>query len=212
MDILDQEILLNEKDLLITIWTKPKLTLEFIFKYCPKKYVTSLLILGGVVNAIDQNYQHLLWHRYYFIIIIFIVMVIGGIFGWLFGYIYAALLSWTGKWINGKASTDQFITVISWALVPTISSLILLIPKLLIFGEGFFDIDISELSSSKAVAYLLITSMEGLLSIWALVILIKGIMLIQNFNVGKAVLNIILPLIAIIIPVFIIAGIIYIIQ
>ena len=30
MEILDDEILLTEKDLLITIWSKPKLTLEYI--------------------------------------------------------------------------------------------------------------------------------------------------------------------------------------
>jgi hypothetical protein len=31
-----------------------------------------------------------------------IAILFGGIFGWLFSYIYAAILSWTGEWINGK--------------------------------------------------------------------------------------------------------------
>ena len=128
------------------------------------------------------------------------------------GIMYAALLSLTGGWIKGKASSDQFITVISWAQVPIISSLILLIPKILFFGENLFDFDISEQSNSKVIAYTLIYLIEGILAIWTLVISIKGIMLIQKFNIRKAILNAILPLLAIIIPIFIIAGIIYIIQ
>jgi len=212
MDILDQENLLDEKSLLITIWTKPKLTFDFILKYCPKKYVSFLLILSGIVNAVDQNYQHLTEQRSYSVIIVIIVIVISGIFGWISGYIYAALLSWTGGWIKGKANTDQFITVISWAMVPFICSLILLIPKLLIFGDDLFYIDIHEQSLPKVVAYIIIKLVEALLSIWTLVITIKGIALIQNFNIKKAILNAILALLVIVVPIFIVVGIIYILQ
>ena len=82
MDILDQEILLNEKDLLITIWTNPKLTFDFILKYCPKKYVATLLTLGGITNAIDRNYDRLFGHNNISIIMLIMLIVFGGIFGW----------------------------------------------------------------------------------------------------------------------------------
>jgi hypothetical protein len=213
MDILDQENLLDEKDLLITIWTKPTLTFDFILKYCPKKYVTSLLILGGMVNALDQNYQHLLLHRWFYsILILAIVMILGGLFGWIFSYIYAALLSWTGGWIKGKASTEQFMTVLSWAMVPSICTFILLLPKLLFFGSGNIDVDFNDQSILKIIAYVLIIATDLILSIWTLVIMIRGIAFIQKFNVKKAIWNAVLPLLVITVPIFIILGIIYIFQ
>jgi hypothetical protein len=213
MDILDDEILFDEKNLLMTIWTKPTLTLTYILKHCPKKYVTSLLILGGMVNALNQNFQHLLLHKWFYsILLLTIVMILGGLFGWIFSYLYAALLSWTGGWIKGKANTDQFMTVLSWAMVPSICTIILLLPELLFFENGIVDIDIHEQSILKIVAYVLIIGSDFVLAIWTLVIMIKGIALVQKFSIKKAIWNAILPLLVIVIPVFIILGVIYIFQ
>lgn len=54
METIDQNTNINADDLLVTIWTKPKQTIEFILKKCPDKYVTVLLVLGGIVRAIDR--------------------------------------------------------------------------------------------------------------------------------------------------------------
>ncbi len=172
-----------------------------------------MLILGGMVNALNQNYQHLIIHRWFYsILLLTIVMILGGLFGWIFSYIYAALLSWTGGWIKGKASTDQFMTVLSWAMVPSICTFILLLPELLFFGGGIVDIDIHEQSILKVIAYILIIAGDFILAIWSLVIMIKGIMLIQKFKIKKAVCNAIFPLLVIAIPAFIVLGVIYIFQ
>jgi hypothetical protein len=205
MDILDQDISIDEKDLLITIWTKPKLTLGYILKYCPNKYVNVLLILGGVTNAVNSNYQHFVGYTSFSAALFLIVIVLGGIFGWLFSYIYAALLSWTGEWLNGTANTYQFLTVIAWSAVPTISSLILMIPNILMMGD-------TEQSFLVSISYYLIAGLEIAVSTWSTVILIKGISLVQKFKIGKAILNACLPLIVILVPILMIIGLIYIFK
>jgi hypothetical protein len=205
MDILDQDILLDEKDVLITIWTKPKLTLGYILKYCPNKYVNVLLMLGGVTNAVNLNYQHFVSDNSFSATLFMIVMVLGGILGWIFSYIYAALLSWTGEWLNGQANTYQFLTVIAWSAVPTISSLILMIPNILMMGD-------TKPSFSVTISYYLIAGLEIAVSTWSTVILIKGISLVQKFKIGKAILNACLPLIVIIVPILMIIGLIYIFK
>ncbi len=212
MDILNDEILLNEKDLLITIWTKPKLSLEFILKYCPNKYVNALLVLGGITNAFDKKSTQFITYNSISPISLLVVLIFGGLFGWLFSYLYAVMLKWTGTWLNGKAKTDQFLTVIAWSLIPSISSLILMIPKQLLFGDGLFIINIRELLNPKDIIYLVFAIIELGLSIWTLVILIKGIALIQNFNTGKSILNAVLPLLVLIVPLMAIFGIIYLIP
>jgi hypothetical protein len=203
MEILDDVLLLNEKDLLFTIWTKPRQSLEFILKHCSTKYVTTLLVLGGVANAVYRTRQpaeHITLSPVSFIFVI----VFGGMFGWLLNYLYAVLLKWTGGWLNGKAQMDQFLTVLAWSLVPTICSLILLIPKLLFFEDGLFRLDLNDLVNVKTILYITIELVNLALSIWTVVILVKGIALIQNFKNAKALLNAVLPLLVIFIPLFVI--------
>ena len=84
MEILDKDILLNEKDLLITIWTKPKLTLGYVLKYCPNKYVNVLLLLGGVANVVNLNYQHFVADKSFSTIFFLIIIILSALLGWIF--------------------------------------------------------------------------------------------------------------------------------
>ena len=204
MDILNQDTSINEKDLLITIWTKPKVTLEYILKYCPNKYVNVLLMFGGVANAVNLNYQYFVGDKSFSTILFLIVVVLGGVLGWLAGYIEAALLSWVGEWLNGRADTNQFMTVIAWSAIPSICSLILVIPNIMM-GD-------LEPSLLTRVLYYFISGLELAVSIWSAIILIKGISLVQKFKIGKAILNACLPAIVIIVPILMIIGIIYIFK
>jgi hypothetical protein len=36
-------------------------------------------------------------------------------FGWISYYIYAALISWSGKWMNGKGNTQLILRILSYA-------------------------------------------------------------------------------------------------
>jgi hypothetical protein len=209
MDILNDDILLNEKDLLITIWTKPKLSLEYILKSCPNKYVTILLILSGITNALDRNNWYLASRSSISTVFLIIILIIGGLSGLLLGKIYAAMLNWTGNWLNGKANTDKFLTVIAWSTIPSICSLILLIPNFLFLGDGKFRLDFNDLLNRNAIIFFAILFINLALSIWSLVILVKGISLIQNFSNGKALLNAVLPALVFLVPIIIILGIIY---
>ena len=209
-NILDDESLLDEKDLLKTIWTKPTPTLEFILKNCPRKYVNYLLILGGVVNAVGRSYQRLTEHSNYSVINFIVIVFFGGIIGWIISNIYAMLLSWTGKWLKGKADMDQFLTVLAWATIPFICSLVPMILRLLIFGNDYFDF--REQNIPIIIIYSSLMLIQLSLSIWTLVITIKGIALIQNFDSKKATLNAFMPLFVIMIPILIIVGIIYLVH
>ena len=208
MEILDENDLIDEKDLLITIWTKPTRTLAFILKVCPKQYVTALLATSGSVSAVVSNYAKISASDHTLLVMIASI-ILGGLFGWLSGYIYAALLSWTGGWLNGNGTSNQFLTVVAWSSVPSICSLILLIPKFLIPGYGITPFDIHDLFSFTNISYLIVEGISLALTIWTIIILVKGVMLIQRFNTGKGILNAILPLLVLIIPILIIVGIAY---
>jgi hypothetical protein len=121
-------------------------------------------------------------------------------------------LSWTGEWLNGHGKMSQFIVVIAWAMIPLIFNLVLLIPKFIIFGDNTFSIAVSELNNVETFFYYLFELIKTILSIWAFIILIAGTCLIQKFNLAKAILNSLLPVIVIIIPVLLILGVVYILK
>lgn len=206
MEILDDEILLTENELLYSIWTKPTLTLKYIFRFCPKKNVTLFLALAGIANAFERSQQHSHALSDFSFSIFAMAVIFGGIFGVIFGRFYAALLSWTGRWMKGTANSDQLITVVAWSSIPEICTLILLVPKFLIFGNESFHIDLQDQNLFKIIAFFIIDAIQIILSIWGLVIVVRGISLLQNFSTKKAVLNLILSILVIVIPILIIVG------
>lgn len=196
---------ITEGRLLETIWYRPSDTLRFILQNCPQKYVTALLVLGGISRAVgrasDKGYGDTmeLWA------VLTLAFVLGGLFGWIGYYMYAWGMRVTGNWLDGKATTEQFRTVLAWSLVPAIGSLVLLIPELFVIGEELFKSEPDVYSNAIAYSYILFGLLEITLGIWSIVILVKGIAIIQKFSVWKALLNAFLPGIILLIPFVLIA-------
>lgn len=195
-----------------TIWIKPKLTLDFILTNCPKQYVTLLLVLGGISASVANIHIDSAAHRTFAIILIFPAIIFGGLIGFIFYHIYAFLLEWTGRWINGKANHDHLVFVIAWSLVPQICSLILLIFKFLIFEDKTYSIDVTELNQTALVLYYTIETINSIFGIWSLIILVIGISLVQKFNIWTSILNIVLTVLVIIVPIWVFIAVLYIIR
>lgn len=199
--------IITERNLISKIWFQPTETLNFIINNCPEKYVTILIVLGGLVNALDKAFTRNSNSDKSLIEVLPIAIIIGLLFGWITYYIYAYALSIVGEWIGGKSQPKDFRTIIGWALVPLISTLILLIPQIFIFGDDLLLEDYDNENIILTMIYLGFIIIEFVLAIWSLVIFVKGIMIIQEFRIGKAILNMIMPGLMILIPIFLVIGI-----
>ena len=192
---------IKDDNIFTKIWTKPKDTLKYILKNYPEKYVTILLVLGGIVNAIDRASNKDMGDNMSIASVLGIAIIFGGLFGWISYYIYAWGMSVTGEWLNGKSKPSEFRTVIAWSLIPSICSLFLLIPELIIFDDDLFkSVPLNE-SFFNGMSWIVFGLIEITLGIWSLVILVNGISLIQNFGTGKSILNMFLPGLVFIIPI-----------
>lgn len=196
---------IQENTLIETIWLKPSQTLKFILERCPNKYVTGFLVLGGVSRAIDSAANKGMGDDLDTWLVLTISIIAGGLFGWISYYIYAWAMSETGKWLKGKANSEKFRTILAWSLVPTIVSLLLIFPELIIFGDDLFKSEISNNSTVLSYSYIFFGLLELILGIWSLVILVKGIAIVQDFTIGKSILNLIFPALIFIVPILIIA-------
>lgn len=201
------EIKFSDNEIFIKIWTSPRLIFKFINDYKYDKFVTILLILAGMTRAFDRASSENMGDELPLIAILAICIFIGGVFGWLTYYIYAALMSWTGKWLNGQGNTSSLFRMTAHAMIPSIFGLILLIPQITLFGNGIFqsDLDIYSSGITSIIVFYSTLFLEITFGIWTLVLFVIGISEVQKLSIGKSILNMILPGLIILVPIMIIA-------
>jgi len=200
------EIALSDKDIFTKIWMSPREVFKFINDTRYAKFTTLLLILGGITsalnNATSRNMGDLLplWG-------VLMACVIGGaVFGWLYFYVYAALMSWTGKWLKGVGNTRSLFRMMSYALIPSLVVLLTFILRVVLFGNNEFqrNVDMFDNAFLTTSVYTVTAFIEIVIGVWTLVILVIGISEVQKLSIWKSILNLILPallLIAVCIPI-----------
>ena len=105
------------------------------------------------------------------------------------------MITWTGKWLKGRASTVSITRVLAYAQIPIASMLLFQIPCLCLFGLAVFKSNTNFIQSEalgifvSTIWYLLISVM----GIWSFVIGVIGLSELQNFSLWRSFLKYILP-------------------
>lgn len=191
---------ISEKDLFKKIILAPREAFRFINDYKYEKHLYILLFLAGIVRSFDKASSKNMGDNYSIWAIIAIGVIVGGLFGWISYYIYAALISWSGKWMNGKGNTQSILRILAYALFPSILSLIILIPHIAIYGNDIFKSENGFYSSGlvDSIIYYSFTFIEIIFGIWSVVLCVIGISEVQKLSISKSILNLILPVILVI--------------
>ena len=186
---------ISEKDIFIKLLTSPREAFKFINDFKYEKHLYILLFLAGMVRTFDRASTKNMGDNYSIWTIIAICVIFGGFFGWITYYIYSALISWTGSWMNGKGNTQSVLRVFAYAFFPSIFILILLIPQIAIYGNELFksDNDLYSLASMESIVLYVILFVEFALGIWSLILCVIGISEVQKLSIGKSILNLLLP-------------------
>lgn len=205
LDKNDGNLNLTDKDLFIKIWTSPRLVFKYINDNHYDKYVTVLLILSGISRSFDRASIKNMGDKMSIWAIIALSIIIGGLLGWISYYIYAALVSWTGKWLKGQGDTSSILRILSYAMIPSIIALIFLIPQIGIYGVEIFKED-GDITSAGWLSNIFVYGsmiLEFILGIWTIVFSVIGISEVQKLSIGKSILNLLLPAIVIVVPILI---------
>ena len=189
----------SDKEIFTKIWTSPRKVFKYIVNSNYRKYSATLLVLAGISNIFFQSINKNLGNNFSLLGIILFCIIAGGLLGWMSFYFYAALLSWTGKWLKGEGNTDSFVRIISYAMIPSIVAMLLLIPQIYILGADLFTANhnfegASVLSRMISGIVLMITGvLQMILGIWTMVLCVIGISEVQEFSIGKSILNMLIP-------------------
>lgn len=187
---------LRDKEIFTKIWTEPRRVLKYIHETKYEKYFYILLFLAGVSGAFDRAVNKNMGENVSLLGIVAGCVILGGFLGWLSYYIYAALLSWTGKWLDGKGDTDSIYRILAYAMIPSAISLIFLVPQIAIYGIDLFVKD-SNLVNAGIVGNIVFWGsilLEIILGIFTIIFSVIGLSEVQKISVWKAILNLVLPL------------------
>lgn len=197
---------LSDKEVFTQIWVSPRKVFKYINETGYNNYFYVLLVLSGISRAFDRASQKNMGDNMSIWGIIAISVLAGGLIGWLAFYIYAALLSWTGKWLNGRGDTDSLLKIICYGMIPSVTALVLLIPPIAVYGNEVYRTFGDITSAGWFLNSIVYGSMflEFVFGVWTVVICIVGISEVQKLSIGKSILNAVLPVFVIFIPILII--------
>ena len=195
-----EELCLSEKEIFRKIWMSPRSVFKFINDNKYNELTTVLLIFAGITSSLNNASGRNLGD-YVPLWAVLIACVVGGaIFGWISFYIYAALLSWTGKWLKGTGNTTSLLRMMSVAFIPSLVIIFIFILRIALYGNEVFqsNIDLFGKGALTIGIYAFTAFVEVALGIWTLAILVIGISEVQKLSVWKSILNMILPVIVLI--------------
>ena len=103
---------LTDREIFTKIWISPRLVFKFLNDNRYDKYVHILLILAGITRTLDRASTNNMGDDMSLFGVLAISIILGGLLGWISYYIYAALMSWTGKWLKGQGDTNSLLRMI----------------------------------------------------------------------------------------------------
>ncbi|MCL2328632.1 MAG: YIP1 family protein [Bacteroidetes bacterium] len=210
IDNLEQQENLSDNDIFTKIWTSPRKVFKYVNDRKYSKYELILLVFAGISNGFDQAMSKNWGDNLPLWGIILTAVIGGGLLGWVSLWVYSALISWTGKWLKGEGKTDSILRIISYAMIPSIATLILLIFQIGILGNELFKANGDFASAGYAAnIFIMFTGiLTIILAIWTFVLCVIGVSEVQKFSIGKSILNVLLPVLVILIPIMIIVSLV----
>ncbi|NRB48231.1 MAG: YIP1 family protein [Saprospiraceae bacterium] len=207
LDEMEREYTFTDQEIFTKIWTRPRAVLQYVHDFQYEKFVAPLLVLAGIARAFDRAADRGLGDSLSLIALIITCLISGGLLGWLSYYIYAALVSWTGKWLNAHGDTASILRVIAYAMIPAILALALLAVQIGIYGIEVFKAD-GDIYSGGITANIIFYGsavLEIILGITSLVFCVIGVSIVQQLSTAKTILNLLLPILIFLGPILLIA-------
>jgi hypothetical protein len=190
----------------ISIWTKPRATIQQIVDTNPERLVLLLAGVGGFSTVLNHASTKSLGDKLDWPMLFLIAAIVGPVAGIITLYIASALIRWTGNWIGGKATSQHIRAAMAWSTVPEVFALPLWIPLLGIFGQEMFTSEMPRLQAnpSLSIVFFSLAAIGLAIGIWEFVIYLKCLGQVQGFSAWKALGNSLLALMVVVLPLVII--------
>lgn len=193
----------------LSIWVKPRLTIQRIIDTNPKFRFFILSFLYGLPTLFHTAQNLSLGTTISTTGIVIASIVLAGFVGMLGIFISTVLISWTGKWIGGTGNFQSIRAAVSWANAPNIVTILVWCLLIWSFHHKIFVLGYDrELVGNRLVLDIITKLVIAVVAVWSFIILVKGIGQAQGFSAWKGVLNVMIPFFLVGIVVFFISWLI----
>src|SRR4051812_24953534 len=103
------------RTVLINLLLKPKRAFGTIYAYGLYKYTWPFFVLIGISGRLNGKLLILADSRNDIFLQLSGCVILGALVGWVGFWIYTALISYTGTWLDGKANPDELFNIVSYA-------------------------------------------------------------------------------------------------
>ncbi len=187
----------------VSIWTRPRATIELVAASGNKTIVWALAALAGFSQSLDRASMRSLGDNMGWPTILLIAALVGPLGGLLMLQIGSIIFRWSGRFFNGQAPIDHIQAAMAWSQIPGLAGLLLWIPEIAIFGQELFTTEtpIIDSSSTLRIAIIGFAIVEIGLGIWSLILFFICMSQVQRYSVWMAIIHSIAILLAIILPI-----------
>jgi len=190
------------RTVLINIIKKPLKAFRVIYYYGLDKYKYLFLSIAGISYTINRQFfiladsrTHLLWP-------LAGAVGLGALLGWIGVALLSQLIYWSGTWIKGKGSSGDILNIASYAALPDILRIISALTCILLLRH--FAYEDAQYPHVWGNIYYTIVRLKfyfgWAITLYYFVLLVIGISVVQDFSIGKSILNLLLAISIVMVP------------
>jgi hypothetical protein len=202
---------LSRENPFLTIWTRPRATIRAIVDTDPTYRVLALTSASGIVGALNNAAQRNAGDRLPVSAILGMAIVVGPIGGLIGLYVGAWFLGLSGRWLGGRADSEDIRSALAWSAVPTLVVIPIWIIQLAVFGHEMFTSAMPSVEANPLLYIVVIATAvaETVLAIWSFVIVLKTLGEVQGFSAWRAFGSMLLITLIILIPLVVLAIVLF---
>jgi hypothetical protein len=195
----------------LKMWVEPRKTIQAIVEYNPKYQFPLLASIYGFPLMLQMMQTISAGQNISLFFILLISLVIAPFIGMLGLSIMSGLLLWTGRWLGGVGTFQEIRAAAAWSNVPNAVNVLLWLLLTVVFGPRLFMNTFAEsVFVGKELGVVgFVFFMQAVISIWSFVILLQGLGQVQGFSAWRALVNVIIPFLLVMIAMWLLMLIIW---
>ena len=188
----------NRWGIWLQIWIKPREVMRRILDQ-PNNVpeIIVLMLLGFFVSTLDQASAKNMADQMSLSDVYIYTVILAAIGAFLYYYVIGSLFRWIGSLLGGQGSSRDVRLAIAYSYIPSIFSLLIWFPSIVIFGKENFTSVTPTIDNSfgLTVTFLVFAVIELIIGIWSIIIFLKCLGEAHKFSAWKALLTTLIPVI-----------------
>ena len=166
----------------ISVWLKPRQTIEHVLAERPQRGVLLLGSLGLMAGSVSQLLGFAIKNRIFDWHIVIALAVACAVCGIVSLYIAALVLKWCGRMLGGRTSAADLRAVVAWGVTPAILGLIIALALIVVaFVTG------TENEATPAWIFTLLHATVLICGIWSAIVFALMFSRVEGFGFWRTV-------------------------